>query len=531
MPGSGRSVLPDQFGTYVQFEPSARPAPAHATLLAPAPADETIEVSVYLKPRHPDASAQGASPVGVMEPRAALRAHRERAYAGDIRLVADFAAAHGLSVAAADPARRLVRLSGPLSHMEQAFRTVLHRYRGHDREFRARSGVLHLPEQLAAVVESVLGLDTRPAARSRLVWQADPAARDGNLPNLFAALYAYPNGLDGSGQTIALIELGGGFRAADTDAAFAAMGLPAPRVVAVSVDGAGNAPTGGGADGEVALDIQVAGGLAPGAEIAVYFAPNTDAGFADAISSASQDATHKPSVMSISWGSAEANWTQQATQTINSLLHDAATLGISVFAASGDSLAPDGVGDGQAHVDFPASSPWAMGCGGTATTLAGNAIATQAVWNDGDSGTGGGISDLFDPPAFQSAADLPASVNGGRHGRGVPDLAGNAAPASGYVIVVGGVRQVAGGTSAVAPLWAGLAARINQRAAYPVGFFLPAVYGRPELFTQVTSGSNRPAGSRIGYPARPGWNACTGLGTPRGQALSDALTAPASAIA
>jgi kumamolisin len=306
------------------------------------------------------------------------------------------------------------------------------------------------------------------------------------------------------------------------------MGLAPPRVVAVSVDHAANAPTGGGADGEVALDIQVAGGVAPGAEIAVYFAPNTDAGFADAISAATQDATHKPSIMSISWGSAEANWTAQAMRTMNSLLQDAAGLGLSVFAASGDGLATDGIGDGQAHVDFPASSPWAIGCGGTASTLAGDGqggatLRGERVWNDGASGTGGGISDVFEPPAFQAAAALPPSVNGGRPGRGVPDVAGNAAPESGYTVIVGGEKQVVGGTSAVAPLWAGLIARINQQAARPAGFFLSAIYGRPGLLREVTQGSNRPAGSPIGYDAGPGWNACTGLGTPRGQALAEAL--------
>ncbi len=511
--------MPNRFGNYVQFQASNRPAPADATQVAPVAQDESIEVSIYLKPRQ----AAGGPRVGTGEMRAALRSHREQVHRDDIRLVADFAAANGLAVAAVDPARRLVKLSGPASRMEQAFRTVLHHYKSADRHFRGRSGTLHLPEELVDVVESVLGLDTRPIARPRLVQRRASAAQEGHLPTQFAILYDFPGDLDGSGQTIALIELGGGFSVADTTAAFEAMGLTAPRVVAVSVDQASNAPSGDGADGEVALDIQVAGGMAPGAEIAVYFAPNTDAGFADAISAASQDATHKPSVISISWGSAETNWTEQAVQTMNTLLQDAASLDISVFAASGDSLATDGIADGRAHVDFPASSPWAIGCGGTATTISGQAIAAQRVWNDGTSGTGGGISDLFDPPDFQGSAALPPSVNGGRRGRGVPDVAGNAAPESGYAIVVGGEAQLAAGTSAVAPLWAGLAARINQKAARPVGFFLPAIYARPDLLTEVTQGSNRPTGSRIGYDAGQGWNACAGLGTPRGQALTDTL--------
>jgi kumamolisin len=290
------------------------------------------------------------------------------------------------------------------------------------------------------------------------------------------------------------------------------------------VDGATNAPAGGGADGEVALDIQIAGGVAPGAAIAVYFAANTEAGFADAVSAATHDATHAPSVISISWGGVEMAWPAQAVTTMNTIMQDAASLGISVFAASGDQLATDGIDDGLAHVVFPASSPWAIGCGGTATTIEGQAIITQTVWNDGADGTGGGISDLFAAPGFQKSAPVPPGINGGRRGRGVPDVAGNAALASGYAIIADGAAQVAGGTSAVAPLWAGLAARINQQAARPIGFFLSAVYGRTELFMEVTAGSNKPAGSPIGYDAGPVWNACTGLGTPRGQALADALS-------
>lgn len=511
--------MPERFSRYVAFPPGAGRLPAGAVEVGPVSPDTPVEVSVYLKPRPGDAVSppQGASA------RASLRAERERVHAGDIRLLTDFAAAHGLTVAGADPARRLVRLSGPAGRMAPAFRVTLHRYHHQGGEFRAHAEALSLPEELAGVVESVLGLDTRAIARRRIVWRQATAAQQGFPPNLFATLYGFPAGADGSGQTIALIELGGGFREADTRAAFAAMGLAPPKVVAVSVDGATNAPAGGGADGEVALDIQVAGGVAPGATLAVYFSTNTEAGFADAISAAVHDTTNAPAVISISWGGAEAAWTAQAIATVNTALRDAASLGVSAFAASGDSLATDGIGDGAAHVVFPASSPWAIGCGGTQTTVSGGAITAQAVWNDGSAGTGGGISDLFAEPAFQNAVTLPPSVNGGHAGRGVPDVAANAAPASGYAIVADGQALVAGGTSAAAPLWAGLAACINQGAARPIGFFLAAVYGHPELFTEVTRGSNKPRGSPIGYDAGPGWNACTGLGAPRGTALAKAL--------
>ena len=203
---------------------------------------------------------------------------------------------------------------------------------------------------------------------------------------------------------------------------------------------------------------------------------------------------------------------------------------MSVFVASGDNLATDSVNDGQVHVDFPAASPFAIGCGGTQLNASGGAVSSEVVWNDGSSGTGGGISALAAVPDFQSGVTLPPNVSTGAAGRGVPDVAGNAAPGTGYQIVVNGQPQQVGGTSAVAPLWAGLAALINQGAAKPVGFFLPALYASAgNAVREITDGNNIPSGTNLGYTAGPGWNACTGLGVPNGQALFDALTAvPAS---
>ena len=514
--------------SYVALDGSHRTIPAGARRVANLSADEPVEASLYLRRRDdPAGLAETADPD---RRRAILAEHRRAQYADDIRLIRAFAEESGLAVVSAEPARRLVRLAGPAGRMQAAFRTQLAHYDESGspdggRRFRGRSGMLFLPEDVRAVVESVLGLDTRPAARRGLVRMRATQAVPGYLPNAMGALYGFPAGATGAGQCIALVELGGGFLSSDTDAAFGAMGLPPPTVVAVSVDQAANAPSPqSGADGEVALDIQVAGGVAPGALIAVYFAPNSDAGFADAISMAAQDRTRRPSVISISWGNAESQWTAQAIRTMNSILQDAATLGLSVFAASGDRLATDGIDDGAAHVGFPASSPWAIGCGGTAITTAGGRISGETVWNDGTNGTGGGISDVFPVPGFQAAIGLPASVNGGGSGRGVPDIAADAAPESGYRIVVDGQIAVAGGTSAVAPLWAGLAALINEKAPHPLGFFLPALYRASGLTRQVTVGDNRPAGSAIGYDAGGRWNACTGLGVPIGQALFDAFT-------
>ncbi len=512
--------------SYREFSPSHRNAPAKtAARVGAVPTQERIEVSLYLKPRKTLPAAFKAKG----DPRKDLLARRKLQHADDIKQVRAFAKEHGLQVTAVEPARRRIRLAGTAAKMQAAFGCELARYRENEKTFRARSGALSLPSKLASVVESVLGLDTRPAAKPRSIVHPNAAAAAAHLPNAVAALYRFPTAVNGSGQCIALIELGGGYAASDTKAAFKAMGLAAPKVTAVSVDGGKNKPKpDDGANGEVALDIQVSAGAAPRAAIAVYFAPNTDAGFVDAITQAAHDAKHKPSVISISWGSAESNWTQQAINSMNSAMQDAAAVGVSVFVASGDSLATDGVDDGSAHVDFPASSPWAIGCGGTNIRVSGSSIASESVWNDGSSGGGGGISDRFAVPSFQKNAPLPKSLNDGKLRRGVPDVAGDAAPATGYRIVYNGATQVVGGTSAVAPLWAGLAALINQQAAKPIGFFLPTLYANPSWLREITQGSNKPSGSSIGYSAGPGWNACTGLGVPNGQALFAGLSGAAS---
>jgi len=504
----------------VELKGSHRAPPTQAAYLSDLADDETVTANLYLKRKDDPASL--ASLDQVDQRRAALQEHRRAQYADEVKLVLDFARDNGLEIVSVEPEKRLVRLSGPARKIEAAFHTRLAHYEHADgHQFRARAGTLSLPADLAAVVESVLGLDTRAVARHHLVRaNVAQAAAAGYEPNQVGAFYDFPKDVTGKGECIALIELGGGFTDADNKAAFAAMKLPTPTIVAVPVDGGANAPSpGNDADGEVALDIQVAGGVAPGAKIAVYFTANTDAGFVDSITAATHDSAHSPSIISISWGGPESQWTGQSVQTMNSALQDAASLGLTVFVASGDSLATDGVGDGKAHVDFPASSPWAIGCGGTEITVSGGKITAEQVWNDGTGGTGGGISDLFPVPSFQSGVVLPPSVNGGHVGRGVPDVAGNAAPGSGYRVVTDGKISVVGGTSAVAPLWAGLTALLNQKAGKPVGFFLAKLYAAKAGTREITAGNNRPTGSTIGYDSGPNWNACTGLGVPIGSAL------------
>jgi kumamolisin len=507
--------------SYVTFKDSHRTVPA-GTRGSQVAASEPIEISLYLKAK------PGPAPTAGGETREHLAQRRVTEHQDDIARIEEFAREAGLTVVSVEPARRLIKLSGPASKMEAAFHTKLSHYEHAGHKFRGRSGTLSLPADLEPLVEAVLGLDTRPAASPR--FRPRQAATSPNFPpNQVAGFYGFPASVTGAGQCIALIELGGGYTDADNQAAFSAMGLATPTVIAVPVDGGKNGTDpNDNANGEVALDIQVAGGAAPGATIAVYFTPNTDAGFVDAVTAAAHDTTNKPSIISISWGGPESGWSAQSLSAMTSALQDAATMNVSVFVAAGDNLATDGQTDGKAHVDFPASSPWAIGCGGTLITVQNDAITNETVWNEGNSGTGGGISDVYPVPGFQTNASLPVSVNTGNPGRGVPDVAGNADPNSGYSIVVGGQTQVVGGTSAVAPLWAGLTALINQQVGAPIGFFLPTLYNNPSLCRGITTGNNIPEGSTIGYAAGPGWNACTGLGAPIGAALAAGL-APAPA--
>jgi kumamolisin len=270
------------------------------------------------------------------------------------------------------------------------------------------------------------------------------------------------------------------------------------------------------------LDIEVAAAVAPGANIAVYFAPNTDQGFIDAITTAIHDTTNNPSVISISWGGPESSWTTQSLSAFDAACQSAATLGITITVSAGDNGSTDGVTDGANHVDFPASSPHVLACGGTALQGNGSTITSEAVWNElanNEGATGGGVSTAFPLPTWQSSANVPApTVSGG--GRGVPDVSGNADPSTGYTIRVDGQTIVIGGTSAVAPLWAGLIALANAQNGKSAGFLQPAIYAAKAkaAFNDITSGTNY-SGSPVGFSAGPGWDACTGLGSPIGTTL------------
>jgi kumamolisin len=521
VPGSERTAIPD------------------AQMLGPVPADAPVEVTVRLRA---GSDAKAAKVYGRSESRAAVTRPLTReqliaavgARAEDVRAVEDFAHEHGLTVVQVDEAGRAVHLRGPASAMEQAFGVRLELAELEGRRFRHREGAVHVPPELEGIVTGVYGLDDRtqarphfrraPAASAVSHAAARPAAaaaapppRSFTPPEL-ARIYQFPQGVDGSGQCVGIVELGGGYRTADLNAYAKSLKLPNPRVVAVAVDGVGNAP-GDDADSEVVLDIEVAAGVAPAATIAVYFAPNTDRGFIDAVAAAVHDTHRRPSVISISWGRREDLWTAQGRAAFNQVLQEAAAIGVPVFVAAGDDGATDSRTDPHLHVDFPASSPFAVACGGT--RLLANANGTRAgevVWNElsrGDGATGGGFSAAFNTPSWQKAAVQKA----GGHTRGVPDVSANADPLTGYRVHIDGADAVIGGTSAVAPLLAGLTVLCNQAAKHGPGTLPARLYtaGSTASYFDVTQGSN--GLGMLKFDARPGWDACTGLGVPVGTAV------------
>ncbi len=391
---------------------------------------ERISVTIYLRPGQP----LDAAVASVLSAPPGQRRHLSRdefadsygAIPEDLSKVQAFAADHELTVESADKARRAVVLSGSVAALSEAFGVELAQYDYPGGTYRGREGAITIPAVLDGIITSVHGLDNRPQARPHFRTAAgtvQPRVSGGPYnPVQVASAYSFPAGSTGQGECAAIIELGGGYRQSDLQTFFANNHITEPTVVAVSVDGGNNTP-GSDADAEVALDIQVIGGVAPGARIAVYFAPNTDRGFIDAVTSAVHDTTNQPSVVSISWGDAETYWAAGSMMAMEQAFQAAALLGVTITAAAGDSGSGDSVGDGRAHADFPASSPHALGCGGTSLSETAGTITGEVVWNDDGNATGGGISDFFAVPDYQAGAAVPPSVNpGGRIGRGVPDV-------------------------------------------------------------------------------------------------------------
>lgn len=471
---------------------------------------EPIKLTIVLKARRP------LDPFGPRLSRAEL-GRRHGTLQAVIDRVVQYVGGHGLTVIHASAAEHCVRLSGTYAQAQSAFAPEqIGRYRWGSRELICRSGHLHVPPNLAEHVVAIMGFDQRPIARPhfRIRPLSTPSVVSYD-PTQVAKRYGFPTDVTGANETIALIELGGGYDASQMSTYFATQNIHRTGTLeAVAVDDAPTEPSGGpsGPDGEVQLDIELAGSIASAANIAVYVGGNSSRAFLDTVSAAVHDTQRSPGIVSISWGGPETSWAAQDLDAMDQLFQTAATLGMTVCAASGDSGASDGSADGSLTVDFPASSPHVLGCGGTRLPPQG----AETAWNDGPQGgaSGGGYSGHFSRPSWQTGND--------QTGRGVPDVAGDADPATGYTVAIDGVPTTVGGTSAVAPLWASLIALVNQSLGVKVGFVNAALYATPTALTDITSGNNN------GYSAGPGWDPVTGLGTPKGEAVLAALKGQAA---
>ena len=553
---------------FVRLEGSEVAQAQDAKIVRSAELTEALSVTINVRrrpdgPPLPDLDYWAATPLS------------ERTYVGreefagldgasleDLDTIAAFAHSHGLAVIEASAARRTVLVSGTVAQMNAAFGVTLAYFERASEAYRGISGSVHVPRELAPLVESVLGLDNRRIAEHNAgmsgvgaggqLGGAGPAGGSPLTPVQVAGLYNFPT-TSAAGQRIGIIELGGGYAVSDIQAFFNGLGLTTPPLTDVGVDGATNSPAGSATnftiadpDIEVVLDIDVAGAIAQGAAIAVYFAPGTDQGFTDAVKNAVHDTTNRPSILSISWSGSEDGWSSPGRTSMRKALQDAAAFGVTVLLDAGDWGSDCKVGDGRAHVMYPTSEQGVVARGGTLIANVSGRSFTEGTWNDSLGATGGGVSDTVGLPSWQVGIGVPKSVNDNTTvGRGVPDVAGNASPFSGYTLTLYGTQttnltitsglgagNAAGtiaGTSAVAPLYAGLLAVIEAQIGAPLGFINPLLYGLAgsSVFTDINDGANNrwsgEANPALFYTCGPGWDACTGWGHLNGGQLLHAI--------
>ncbi|MER7752500.1 S53 family peptidase [Kitasatospora sp. NPDC097643] len=555
---------------YVALPDSTRVPLGGARVIGPADPRRPLTVTVYLR-RDPDAPPKPDVYELALVPPTRRTVPSDDEYAAshrwrdtDLKALEAFAADHGLTVSNENPLARSVQLTGATEDVAEAFRVTLARYqyKADDRTvrvYRGREGPIYVPTELSGVVTGVYGLDNRPVGTSRL--RRPALAVDGAstalaasllrpgafLPNQLEAPYAYPAGTDGEGQCIAVLAFNGEMPPGVPSGGYSLdalrhyfvdiLHLPMPDISNVVIPGVGSTGNDPGQDaeespdstGEIMLDLAVVGALAPKAKIVVYFTKFSEQGWVDVMTRVVNDTVNKPSVISISYGNPEhdsiSRWSDGAVARVDAAFAAAAERNITICCASGDDGSRDQGIDELASADFPASSPHVLGVGGTRLVVKQGQVLRETVWNtEPGRQTGGGISKLFPVPAFQAGTAIPPSVNPPHaHGRGVPDVSALADPNTGVVIPsVDGVNfpQI-GGTSAAAPMWSALIARVNQGLGARVGFLNPLLYARlgQGVLRDVTVGSNG------AYFSGVGWDACTGLGSPGGQQLLDGLRA------
>jgi len=451
--------------------------------------------------------------------------------AASLRTVERWAKRERLEIVESDLLHRSVELRGSTARLARLFGVEPTEVVMAERRWLGHGGAIHLPRVLSGAVSAVLGFEQRPLAgrgtlppdRERRAAPSRVTGRSFSAPEI-AALYGFPREVDGSGQTVGVIALGGGYRRRDLDEYFRTLALPRPRFTAVSVHGARNAPRGTSSqfDGEVTGDIETVGGLAPGAHVVVYFAPNTERGFLGAVARAVHDRKHRPTVLSVSWGRDERLWKRSTLRAFEEVLAEAVALGITVCCSSGDDGAYAQPGETRPCVCYPASSPHVLACGGTSLLGTRPGRIRECGWKDAKGASGGGVSVIFARPDWQTTPVTPRESKHSK-GRCLPDVAANADPESGYQVCVEGKWHVGAGTSAAAPLWAGLVARINQLHDQPIGLFTPFLYRHlPRLVRRGAIRQIRTIeGERV--VERAGWNRHTGLGVPGGARLAAAI--------
>jgi subtilase family serine protease len=547
--------------------------PTAARVVGPLPLDTKVPVTVALRSRDPGGLAAYASAVSV--PGSGLYRHylttaqfaqRFGAAPSSLAAVAASLRAHGLSPGAPTANGLSIPVTANAGQLARAFSIELESVALPSRKAFANTAPPLLDANIASFVQGVLGLDSlqldRPqgvrdsnafAGASPSVATGGPqpcaaASGHGRTADEIASAYRFPYfyraGDLGAGQTIALFQLES---TTDSDVAqYQACYRTSTSYSYVSVDGG---PT-GTPQGEAVLDLEDVIGLAPKANVIVYQGPNGGTGIYDTYSKIVSD--NRAKVISTSWGSCELNRTSSMVSAQSTLFQEAATQGQSIFAASGDSGAQDCdtgflLDPTTAWVDDPGSQPFVTGVGGTTLSVLGPP-PVETVWNSGPQRSGGGgISRLWAMPSYQSSAPgslnvingnssgAPCSAPAGSYCREVPDVAADADPATGYSIFLGGAWRAVGGTSAAAPTWAALTALVNGSGACgasPIGFANPVLYKAATYageFNDVTSGNNDADGTTGGlYPAGPGYDMATGLGTPIGSRLAPALCALAS---
>jgi hypothetical protein len=547
--------MPQIPSNYRALKASERKPRRNAKRIGPVDPNEEFTVSVRVRRRSdapplPNPVEVAGTPRGERQylSREDFAAHYGAA-PEDLTRIADFARANGLDVVESSIPRRTVVLKGTAAQMSKAFAVDLSYYDTGKEKYRGREGAVHVPSDIADLVEGVFGLDNRQMARPLLkragakhveTAAGSPAQATVPLtPPQVGQLYGFPTSPNASGQTIGIIEFGGGYKLSDVQLFCNSVGAAVPSITPVSVDGQPNAPGSDDFTVETLLDIDVAGSAAPGAKLAVYFAPWSEQGWIDVVTTAIHDSVNKPSVISISYGWPEnetidgLTWSLAAIQAVNATFQEAAALGVTVLVSSGDHGSDCGIGDKKAHVLYPGSDPYITSCGGTSISNVSGLTFTEHVWNDLDDDwiTGGGISDIFRPPNFslpiwQNWANIPGSANDGHKARGIPDIAGNADGSSGYTLFLNGASIGAvGGTSATAPLYAALVALMNAGLGEPVGYLNPNLYAVPYsyVYRDINDGISNARGGAPGYKSGPGWDACTGLGSVNGTALMNAL--------